>query len=170
MLPASCPKLTPPPEDKEACTKMITGCQGLTGTSWSDPCLWNDWSQLTEDTLLRSLLTSRCLRSIVTSCVPVPPTLTSSISTKLEINPKWSRGFRTWVCHLLSLLAFQMKSPSLPQHLLSQIAGMSCGGWYELGLGNKKREGCLKPRKEIISRRRRNQFGQVVLRSWETEG
>lgn len=32
--------------------------------------------------------------------------------------------------------AFQTKSFSLPQHLVSRLNGMLCGEWYELGLSN----------------------------------
>lgn len=42
----------------------------------------------------------------------------------------------TLIHHLLSLLAFWIKSLCLPQHLVSWLIGMQWGEWYESGLGN----------------------------------
>ena len=44
--------------------------------------------------------------------------------------------FGTLVHHLLSLLAFQIKSLFLAPTILSQFIGLPCGEKDELGLGN----------------------------------
>lgn len=52
-----------------------------------------------------------------------PPARPPLAYEQLEINPELRWGFRTLVCHLLSLLAFGMRLLSRPQHLVPRQAG-----------------------------------------------
>lgn len=53
----------------------------------------------------------------------------------LELQAKKRWFFRTIVHHLYGLLAFRIKSLSLPHHLASRLTGLSCGQQNELAPG-----------------------------------
>ena len=76
--------------------------------------------------------------------------------------------FETWVHNLLGLLAVWLKLLySLPQQLVSQFIGLSCGKQYQLGLGNK----CWQSQPEaLLLRASQPQLGNFGVRPKQLSG
>ena len=79
---------------------------------------------------LRELCNSPSPFDLTLSHLPLCSTEEACFQTQTE----WF--FKMLVCHLLSLPVFQIKCYSLPQYLVSQLAGLLGGKIFELQLDN----------------------------------
>ena len=115
--------------DKEVHTEMIMLCLRFSGMTWPDSCM-----KRSTDKGQRSYTTFfGCLQMSAIFWLQSPFFSFANIKeAQISCPGRWF--FRKVVRHLLGLLVFWIKLPSLPQDLFSWLIGLLCGAQNELRL------------------------------------